>query len=62
MLSTTAPYCPVLAEAVNNKASKEKQTLHIDQVIAEINQKKPMSVTLKQQTLLMSVKTGRQRN
>ncbi|WP_302622172.1 hypothetical protein [Brevibacillus laterosporus] len=37
MLSTTAPYCPVLAEAVNNKASKEKQTLHIDQVIAEIN-------------------------
>jgi len=44
MLSTTAPYCPVLAEAVNNKASKEKQTLHIDQVIAEINQKKPMSV------------------
>ncbi|MCG7318112.1 hypothetical protein [Brevibacillus laterosporus] len=45
MLSATSPFSTVLAETVNSEAaSKEKQTLHIDQVIAEINQKKPISV------------------
>lgn len=48
MLSATSPFSTVLAETVNNTAaSKEKQTLHIDQVIAEINQKKPISIKLK---------------
>ncbi|XOS94438.1 hypothetical protein ACLMAB_14915 [Brevibacillus laterosporus] len=43
--SATSPFSTVLAETVNNTAaSKEKQTLHIDQVIAEINQKKPISI------------------
>ncbi|PPA85560.1 hypothetical protein C4A75_07785 [Brevibacillus laterosporus] len=48
MLSATSPFSTVLAETVNSAAaSKEKQTLHIDQVIAEINQKEQILIKLK---------------
>lgn len=43
MLSTISPFSPFLAETVNATARKEQQTLNLDQVIAEINQKSPIS-------------------
>ncbi|MCR8986360.1 hypothetical protein NW801_15130 [Brevibacillus laterosporus] len=59
LLTTTAPFSPVLAEAVKNKASKEKQTLHVDQVIAELNQKKPMSVYFEATDITHDLKNGK---
>ncbi|NKQ19171.1 LolA family protein [Brevibacillus laterosporus] len=43
MLSAISPFSPVLADRVNAAASKNQQTLTLDQVIAEMNKKTPIS-------------------